>query len=67
MRPAEAERYYLGSNQEGVLAWSRIELATILQKQGKPDQAMTKLDQAAAWSRACRWGAFPRKKQPPAN
>ncbi|MGN4869652.1 diguanylate cyclase [Aeromonas caviae] len=45
---AEAERYYLGSNQEGVLAWSRIELATILQKQGKPDQAMTKLDQAAA-------------------
>ena len=45
---AEAERYYLGSNQEGVLAWSRIELATILQKQGKPDQAMIKLDQAAA-------------------
>lgn len=45
---AEAERYYMGSNQEGVLAWSRIELATILLKQGKPDQAMTKLDQAAA-------------------
>ncbi|MFQ2485707.1 diguanylate cyclase [Aeromonas caviae] len=45
---AEAERYYMGSNQEGVLAWSRIELATILQKQGKPDQAMIKLDQAAA-------------------
>ena len=45
---AEAERYYLGSKQEGVLAWSRIELATILQKQGKPDQAMIKLDQAAA-------------------
>ena len=36
------ERYYLGSKQEGVLAWSRIELATILQKQG----ARTSHDQA---------------------
>ena len=45
---AEAERYYLGVKPGRVLAWSRIELATILQKQGKPDQAMIKLDQAAA-------------------
>ena len=43
----EAERYYEAQQQDGVLAWSRIELATILLKQGKTAQAMAKLEQAA--------------------
>lgn len=44
----EAERYYQAQRQQGMLAWSRIEMATILLKQGKTPQAMTKLEQAAA-------------------
>lgn len=43
----EAERYYEAQRQDGVLAWSRIELATILLRQGKTAQAMAKLEQAA--------------------
>ncbi len=35
------------NSRTGVLAWSRIELATILLKQGKTAQAMAKLEQAA--------------------
>ncbi|MFQ2093230.1 diguanylate cyclase [Aeromonas taiwanensis] len=45
---AEAERYYLGQQQEAMLAWTRIEMATILLKQGKTPQATTKLAEAAA-------------------
>ncbi|QXW28873.1 diguanylate cyclase [Aeromonas sanarellii] len=42
---AEAEIYYLGQQQEGMLAWSRVEMATLLLKQGKTAQAMAKLEQ----------------------
>ncbi|MGY3859734.1 diguanylate cyclase [Aeromonas intestinalis] len=45
---AEAELYYLGQQQEGMLAWTRIEMATVLLNQGKTEQAMTKLEQASA-------------------
>lgn len=45
---AEAELYYLGQQQDGMLAWSRIEMAGVLLKQGKTAQAMAKLDQAAS-------------------
>lgn len=45
---AEAERYYLKQQREGGLAWSRIEMATILLKQDKIQRAMIKLEQAAA-------------------
>ena len=41
---AEAELYYLRQQQEGMLAWSRIEMATLLLKQNKPAQAMAKLE-----------------------
>ena len=45
---AEAEIYYLAQQQEGMLAWSRIEMASVLLNQGKPAQAMTKLEMASS-------------------
>ena len=45
---AEAELYYLGQQQDGMLAWTRIEMATVLLNQGKTEQAMAKLEQAAS-------------------
>lgn len=45
---AEAEHYYLAQQREGMLAWSRIEMASILLNQGKVQQAMDKLEQASS-------------------
>ncbi|MGY3904471.1 diguanylate cyclase [Aeromonas lusitana] len=45
---AEAEIYYLTQQQEGMLAWSRVEMATVLLNQGKTEQAMAKLEQASS-------------------
>lgn len=44
---AQAEQYYQGLHQRGMLAWSQIEMATILLHQGKTAQAMAKLEQAS--------------------
>ncbi|WP_323063726.1 tetratricopeptide repeat-containing diguanylate cyclase [Aeromonas jandaei] len=44
----QAEQFYRKQQQDGFLAWSQIELATILHYQGKGDQAMAKLQQAEA-------------------
>ncbi|MGY3945436.1 tetratricopeptide repeat-containing diguanylate cyclase [Aeromonas tecta] len=44
---AQAEQYYQGQQQRGMLAWSQIEMATILLHQGKTAQAQEKLEQAS--------------------
>jgi diguanylate cyclase (GGDEF)-like protein len=42
----QAEQYYQQQQQDGLLAWIKIELATILLQQGQIDPAMTKLRRA---------------------
>ncbi len=42
----EAERYYQSQHREGLLAWSQIEVATMLLNQGKVNEAKAKLQQA---------------------
>ncbi len=42
----EAERYYQFQRQEGLLAWSQIEVATMLLNQNKVSEAKAKLKQA---------------------
>lgn len=42
----QAEKYYQQQHQDGLLAWSKIELATILLQQGQTAAAMTQLQHA---------------------
>ncbi|WP_429147847.1 diguanylate cyclase [Aeromonas rivipollensis] len=45
---SQAEQFYQAQHRDGMLAWSQIEMATILLNQGKTTEAMSKLEQASS-------------------